>query len=131
MLDWSASDVFEFGSGNSSFWWAARARSVTSVKNEPNWHAELISRLPDNAHAILQTERPMQDVLTESDRTYDVIAIDNGSNRIETARAALTRLASGGLIILDNAEWYYQTAAKEISNSRRRIGISRSSHSPR
>ena len=86
MLDWSASDVFEFGSGNSSFWWAARARSVTSVKNEPNWHAELISRLPDNAHALLQTERPMQDVLTESARTYDVIAIDNGSNRIETAR---------------------------------------------
>jgi hypothetical protein len=42
---------------------------------------------------------------------YQVIVIDCGDNRYAAAQAAVGRLADGGILVLDNAEWYPQTTA--------------------
>lgn len=39
------SDVFEFGSGGSSLWLAARVRSLISVEDSPEWHAVTVAKL--------------------------------------------------------------------------------------
>lgn len=110
-LDWRGADVFEFGSGNSTLWWAARARSVTSVENNPGWYADLSARLPDSARLILETTRPLGRAMPQDGQTYQVIVVDCGDNRYAAAESAVPRLAENGLIVLDNAEWYPRTAA--------------------
>ena len=110
-LDWSGADVFEFGSGNSTLWWSTRARSVTSVENNPAWYAQLSAELPPTARMILETTRPMGRAMPADGASYRVIVVDCGDNRYVAAEAALGHLADDGLIVLDNAEWYPQTAA--------------------
>ena len=39
-FDVTDKDVFEFGCGNSSLFWADRARLVTSIEDNPDWFAK-------------------------------------------------------------------------------------------
>jgi hypothetical protein len=110
-LEWRNADVFEFGAGNSTLWWAQRARSVTSVENNASWYAELSAQLPGSARVILETTRPLGRAMPQDGAKYHVIVVDCGDNRYVAAEAAAERLADNGLILLDNAEWYPQTAA--------------------
>ena len=41
-LDFSGRKVFEYGSGNSTLWWAERVREVISCEHDPVWHAALL-----------------------------------------------------------------------------------------
>ena len=36
-FDYSDKKIFEYGCGNSSLFWAARAESVTSIEDNPEW----------------------------------------------------------------------------------------------
>lgn len=110
-LDWSGMDVLEFGAGNSTLWWARRARSVTSLESNPAWHAELAPQLPANARLMLETARPLGRAVPPDGRTYHLIVVDNGDNRYAAAQAAVSLLADNGVIVLDEADWYPRTAA--------------------
>jgi hypothetical protein len=46
-MDTRDARVFEYGTGNSSLWWAARAREVVSVEYDPNWQRFLSHPLTD------------------------------------------------------------------------------------
>src|SRR4051812_3930217 len=37
-LDFSEKSVFEFGAGNSTLYWARRAKSVTSIEHDVKWY---------------------------------------------------------------------------------------------
>ena len=39
-FDYSDKKIFEYGCGNSSLFWAARAESVTSIEDNPEWFAK-------------------------------------------------------------------------------------------
>lgn len=52
-LDFSKKLVFEFGSGNSSKYWAKRARSITSVENDVAWHQTLAQDKGPNQTGLL------------------------------------------------------------------------------
>ena len=45
-FDFSGKDVFEFGSGGSTLYWAARARSVYSVEFDAGWYKVLRGDVP-------------------------------------------------------------------------------------
>lgn len=55
-IDVSAARVFEYGAGNSSLWWAARALEVVSVESDPSWERFLSGRPPAN-HRVLVIEK--------------------------------------------------------------------------
>ena len=38
--------VFEYGCGNSTYWWAERAASVISIEHDPEWYARTAPNLP-------------------------------------------------------------------------------------
>lgn len=109
-FDLRTKTVFEWGSGASTLYWMQRAASVTSVENNPQWH-ERISRMTNGAVRL---------ILEESDRfpfrirdeagAFDVIVIDAFGYRYDCAVEATRKLAPGGMIILDNAEWHPMTA---------------------
>lgn len=55
--------VLEYGSGNSTRWWAARVREVVAVEHDPAWAARLQQDLPAN---VTLFERVMDDPLSDA-----------------------------------------------------------------
>ena len=47
--------VFEFGSGNSTLWYASRVGEIISLENDKNWYDVIQKELPANARIIYQT----------------------------------------------------------------------------
>jgi hypothetical protein len=104
-FDYADARVFEWGSGYSSLYWADRACSVISVDRSPDWHSKIAQMAQDNLDLRLLTEDPHYYRAIEEEGLFDVIAID-GDRRADCAASALPRLKPGGIIILDNSDWY-------------------------
>jgi hypothetical protein len=76
-LDFSNSSIFEYGSGNSSKWWASRCKKLVSVESDKSWFEYLQSTKPDNQELILRSD-PKEYIFEIKNRTceLDVIVID-------------------------------------------------------
>lgn len=105
--DFGESDVLEFGAGYSTLWWAERARSVSSVESDPQWHELLRDRLNgrSNVELVLATSTDEYVAFGEG-RRFDVVVVD-GDERAECAAAALERVTDDGVIVVDDAEGYW------------------------
>jgi hypothetical protein len=110
-FDYSSKDVFEFGAGGSTLFWADRARSVTSVEFDQGWYDVLKDKLPANVTLLHEShgQKYAASAKQFSPRRFDVVVVD-GAERYLSAQTALEVLAPGGMVILDNAEWYPNTA---------------------
>jgi hypothetical protein len=115
--------VFEWGSGASTLWLAARAGSVHSVEHDAGWAEALAPRLPSNVDltvvAPAPTPRPVIGsakpghaglefasyvaAIEDVDGTFDVIVID-GRAREACLERAVGRLAPDGVIVFDNVD---------------------------
>lgn len=105
--------VLEFGGGQSTRWWAARAKAVLTIEEDEAWHESLRSTMMPNVvlhHVPVdlagQSIEEVRRVVAASpfDR-FDVIVID-GHLRRQLVTLAFDVLAPNGAIILDNAEGY-------------------------
>lgn len=110
-FDYRNKRVFEYGAGNSTLYWMQRAESVVSVENSPQWYAGLKPHLADNVTIHLEEGDGFPYCIERYGQPFDVIVIDGSGYRYDCAEIAITRLARGGLIILDNADWHHHTAA--------------------
>jgi hypothetical protein len=107
-LDFSDKVIFEYGSGNSSRFWSALAKRVVSVEDDKEWYEKIQTSSGDNSKLVLATDKTAYiDEILNYD-PFDVIIVD-GSHRYECAQQALKRLRPGGLIILDNSDWFVKT----------------------
>lgn len=107
-FDFSQAQVFEYGSGSSTLWWAHRAASVTSVEHNPTWANEARSMVPPTCTLILETDREMYPrAIEQRPGSYDVIVVDGMNPEVRWCciELALPRLAPKGLLVLDNADW--------------------------
>lgn len=108
--DFSACHIFEFGSGNSSKFWSSRACAVTSVEFDPQWYRHGIQELSSNQQILLDTDKnDYVKAIHKGDINYDVIVID-GKYRYNCAVEAIKKIKTGGVIILDNSDWFPNTA---------------------
>jgi len=109
-LDFSACDVFEYGSGNGSKYWSRRARTVTSVEADPRWYESGARELAANQQLLLREEKAgYVNALHRAGTNFEIIVID-GAYRYNCAIEAVKRLKDGGLIVLDNSDWFPNTA---------------------
>jgi len=109
-FDFSRSVVFEFGAGNSTKFWAERAATVFSVEDDSKWFENIEASRRPNQTLFLRPERKAYvSCLVEQGRLFDVIVID-GKWRLACVTAAPDCLAPGGLIILDNSDWFTASA---------------------
>lgn len=113
-LNLSDKDVFEYGSGNSTVYFAKKARSITSVESDESWFQEVKQKLAqqkrENAQLIFCCGK--QDYvgqLEKSGRKYDIIVID-GLYREECSKIAQKYLKPEGIIILDDDDSYTEAA---------------------
>lgn len=97
--------VFEYGSGQSTRWWAARVGHVDAVEDDPTWMAQVSCELPDNVELRFERSSGPEYANSILDRgaQFDVIVID-GSDRNGCARACLPALAEAGVVIWDNTQ---------------------------
>lgn len=104
MIDFSEARVCEFGGGQSTLWWAKRAKSVFTVDDDPAWYDRLAERLgaQANVEVVLETD-PDRYAAAPVGRQFDVVVGDGGP-RAWCAEVALQIVASDGLVIVDNSE---------------------------
>jgi hypothetical protein len=102
-LDLSEKIVLEWGSGNSSLYFARRVKYIYSIEHAINWFNKLKPKLFRNQSLILTTEENYINSAYKLNRKFDVIIID-GILRTECVSVAPSLLAKAGMIIFDNAE---------------------------
>ena len=63
-LDFRTASVFEYGCGNSTFFWAGAAREVVSVEDNQAWFERVSKRVPSNCRLIYEPDlRAFVDVI--------------------------------------------------------------------
>lgn len=99
-------NIFEFGSGNSTLFFAKRVKQVTSVEHDIQWYNKLITKVPGNSNLILAESDSVEDytaVLKQSSLKFDLIIID-GIHRVDCCLCASKYLTENGVIVLDDSE---------------------------
>jgi len=97
--------LFEFGSGNSTRFFAELVGRVVSVECDPEWYGRISADIPSNVKLVLCTpfdEQKYLQVLRDQQAKFDVIVIDAKAREacLAEARAWLT---DRGVVLLDDA----------------------------
>ncbi len=108
--DLSWADVLEIGTGSSTIFLAKRVKTVTAVETDADWAKKLKDRQLENVESVLIERDALSKTLGGMERGFDIICIDPAGSRLECAKAVSRLLKPGGFIILDNSEWYPNTA---------------------
>jgi hypothetical protein len=111
--DFRRCHILEFGGGQSTLWWSARACSVLTVERDADWFSRLRSQVAANVSLhhipvdrVTRTVQPVKDLIAASPiQKFDISVVD-GHLRQEVAALAFDYLAPLGAIILDNSEGY-------------------------
>lgn len=108
-LDFSNDQVFEFGSGASSFFWLDRAKTVHSVEHDRHWYEKMKLETPrhsDRWSLYFESEdASYARAINKPGVKFDVAVVDGMGRRKCTEQAAAS-LSENGMIIIDNSEWY-------------------------
>jgi len=109
--------VFEFGSGNSTLFYARLAAKVVSVEHDRDWFNRISAAKPVNTEMIFCSLVPDGDYCRSplsSDRKFDVIIVD-GRDRVNCCMQAVAALTDKGVIVLDDSERQsYQPAIQSL-----------------
>ena len=98
--------VFEFGSGNSTLFFAERVKKVISIEHNKAWYQIVNKSKPDNVDLMLtksDSSIDYLDYLLKMKEDDDIIIVD-GLHRNECMIRACEKLSERGVIILDDSE---------------------------
>jgi hypothetical protein len=99
-------DLFEFGSGNSTLYFARRVRSVVSAEHDREWVEKIKSSIPQNVEirfVPLEPKGIYAKTATRTGKGYDVIVVD-GRDRVQCVRQSVEALKENGVLVLDDSE---------------------------
>jgi len=98
--------VFEFGSGNSTYFYAKHARKVVSVEHDKDWYDKIVASKPENAEMIfcaLVRDGEYCRTPKRLDEKFDIIIVD-GRDRVNCCKQAVEAVSDNGVIVLDDSE---------------------------
>lgn len=98
--------IFEYGSGNSTLFYAKHVKNVVSVEHDEAWFNKIVKKKAANAEMIFTAlekggEYSKKAVLL--DQKFDVIIVD-GRDRVNCCKNSIDALAPNGVLILDDSE---------------------------
>ena len=98
--------VFEYGSGNSTFWLSKRVVSVISYEHDFSWYNSIKQKLPENVdYRYCELERGgkyCKGVL-KYNKEFDIVIID-GRDRVNCSKNVIDSLKDCGVIVWDNSD---------------------------
>ena len=111
---------FEWGSGRSTAWFAARVHHLTSVEDDAGWYQKVRGQLQEGhlLERVTYHHIPVDDgapapahpyvgILSDHQESLDFCLVDGVTDlRAHCALACLPKLRPGGLLIIDNANWF-------------------------
>ena len=145
-IDWLQSylgpemQLFEWGSGGSTLFFASRVRSVITVEHDPAWHSVVAQQLlhydihnvhltlcePERTETLLEAytstderyeglsfQRYVEAIDAYSDDTFDLVVVD-GRARPGCMRHAVAKIRPGGYLLLDNSDREIYGLGKQI-----------------
>ena len=98
--------VFEYGSGNSTLWWAARVGKVISYEHDHDWYRKMEKRVPPHVeinYVSLEAGGEYSRKILEYPGQVNIVMVD-GCDRINCLKNAPVALCDDGVIILDNSD---------------------------
>ncbi|WP_276345769.1 FkbM family methyltransferase [Daejeonella sp. JGW-45] len=98
--------VFEFGSGNSTLYYAKRAKKVVSVEHDKDWFNKISSGKPANSDMVfceLQTNGDYSKMPASMGQKFDIIIVD-GRDRVNCCYHSIPALGETGVVVLDDSE---------------------------
>jgi hypothetical protein len=126
-LDFRHRAVFEYGSGNSTLFWSAIAGQVVSVEHDREWFERMRAVTPANCQMLFASDADGYINAVRPTGPFDVIIID-GQSRLACAPVSVEALRPGGLIILDNSDWFPRTS--EVLRARNLIEVDMAGFGP-
>ena len=97
-------NVFEYGSGQSTFWWAERVNFIHSVEHNPIWIKPEIKMKFNIKISLCESEHDYaKEILKYPDNYFDCIIID-GLKRNQCAECCFKKVKQNGFIIFDNSD---------------------------
>jgi predicted O-methyltransferase YrrM len=116
-----ADSVFEWGAGRSTLWLARRVSHVTSIEHHPRWFervriqagrqrlTNISLKLVPDSECLLGAGHYVNPIY--EDAAFDLILVD-GLHRQSCALAAVNKIKAGGMIVVDNANWYLPSPSR-------------------
>jgi hypothetical protein len=97
--------VFEFGSGNSTRWWAAHVASLVSCEHDRSWYEKMKPALPPWVQYRLENveDGSYARAVLETGTRFHIVVVD-GTDRVNCGRHALDALLPEGVIVWDNSD---------------------------
>lgn len=98
--------VFEFGSGNSTRYFAHKCAAITSAEHDKEWHNTGIKNKPNNATIVflpLDKDGAYCRAAQQTKERYDIIIVD-GRDRVNCCKQSVNALSEKGVLILDDSE---------------------------
>ncbi len=119
--------ILEWGCGGSTSWYAQRSGHLTSIEHDWKWHAATVGKnLERNINNIDHVFIPCKGdkgcfrayaefVKAFDENTFDLVNVD-GRARVRCIEQVLMRglVKPGGVLVLDNSERRYYSAARQI-----------------
>ena len=99
-------DIFEFGSGNSTLFYATKVKSLTTVEHDKQWFDKISKIIPENVEIIFQeadTDGNYCRCIKNTNKRFDII-IDDALDRVNCIYNSLDSLSEKGIMILDDSE---------------------------
>ena len=98
--------LFEFGCGNSTFYYAERVNRVISVEHDRRWYEKIIENIQSNVEVIfeeLEYDANYCRVATNTLIKFDIVIVD-GRDRVNCVKQSMEALTERGMIVLDDLE---------------------------
>ncbi len=96
-------NMFEYGSGYSTLYWAKKLKTIVSVEHNYNWYKKMKNILPNNVqYYYYPISRGYVDSIKTLNKKFDIIIID-GRERVACVKVATSYLSTSGVIVWDNS----------------------------
>ena len=113
--------VLEFGSGQSTLWYAKRCAELISIEADPVWHARIAGQLAGSEGIEYRLALKREEFASPPVQgKFDFVMID-GPWRDDCAGFALDHLAEDGAIYLDNSDKFANPCEGDVPGARQRL----------
>ena len=98
-------EVFEYGCGNGTLYYASRVRYVEAVEHNAEWYDCVSKKCPPNTKVRLisiSANGEYHKAVVSGGRKFNIIVID-GRDRVKCIRQIPNAISGDGIVILDNS----------------------------